>query len=103
MGPHSSRIRDSVFHASVWILKGPVDGLRLHISMRRSIFHLKRALLLRELGSRPEFRFLIPRLNEAATTISYKCRWVSYIIQDDRGILTQRRGKPKVRHHVLYS
>ena len=103
MGPHSSRIRESVFQTSVWILQGPVDGLRPHISMCRSIFHLKRALLLRELGSRPEFRFLIPRLNEAATTIRYKCGWVSYIIQDDCDILTQRRGKPKVRDQVPYS
>lgn len=63
-----------------------------------SIFHLKRALLLRELGSRPEFTFLIPRLNEAVTTTSYKCGRVYYIVQDDGGQLSQCRGKTKVHH-----
>ena len=52
---------------------------------------LKRALLLRELGPGPEFTSLIPRLNEAATTISYECGPVYYTVEDDREQFTQRR------------
>ena len=52
-------MRESEFQAIICLLQGPVKKLAptyLDVfPLDKSIFHLKRALLLRELGSRPEF------------------------------------------------
>lgn len=71
MGPHSSSIGDESLRQVSEYCRSPVDGMHHTDCFRsgESILHPKRALLLRELGSGPEFTSLFPRLNEATVKL----------------------------------